>query len=152
MSTWGSTMTWYPHVTVASIIENDGKFLFVEEVANGKRVINQPAGHLEAEETLIEAAQRETLEETQWQVAIDGVVGMGLYVAPGNGVTYHRSCFFGRPLAFCPESLLDTDIKDVLWLSVDDVRQRKEMLRSPLVLDNLERYLAGHRYPLSMMF
>ena len=80
-------MTWYPHVTVASIIENDGKFLFVEEVANGKRVINQPAGHLEAEETLIEAAQRETLEETQWQVAIDGVVGMGLYVAPGNGVT-----------------------------------------------------------------
>lgn len=145
-------MSWHPHVTVATIVENDGKFLFVEEIADGKRVINQPAGHLESGEDLLAAARRETLEETQWQIAIDGVVGLGLYVAPSNGVTYHRSCFYGRPLAFCPESILDNDIDDVLWLSPDQVRERRGQLRSPLVLDCLERYLAGHRYPLSMVF
>lgn len=145
-------MSWYPHVTVATIVENNGKYLFVEEIANGRRVLNQPAGHLEQDETLIAAARREVLEETQWEVSIDGVVGLGLYRAPANGVTYHRTCFFGRPLSFLDSASRDPDIHEVLWLSPDEVLQRRDMLRSPLVLDNLEQYLAGQRYPLSMIF
>ncbi|MFT5888226.1 MAG: 8-oxo-dGTP pyrophosphatase MutT (NUDIX family) [Zhongshania sp.] len=145
-------MSWQPHVTVATLVENDGKFLFVEEFKHGQRVLNQPAGHLEQHESLVEAAVRETLEETQWRVEILGVVGLGLYTAPANGVTYQRTSFYAKPLAFCPESPLDTDIEQALWLTLDEVRERRLMLRSPMVLDCLERYLDGHRYPLSMIY
>lgn len=145
-------MSWYPHVTVATIVERDGKFLFVEETANGRRVLNQPAGHLEKDEELVDAARREVLEETQWDVSIDGLVGLGLYRAPSNGVTYHRTCFYGRPLEFLADVPRDPDIDQVVWLTVEEVRQRQSMLRSPLVLDNLERYLNGSRYPLSILF
>lgn len=145
-------MSWIPHVTVATVVENDGKFLFVEEIKHGRRVLNQPAGHLEEGEDLVQAALRETLEETQWQVEILGVVGLGLYIAPANGVTYHRSCFYARPVAFRPESPLDADIERALWLTVDDLKTRQDQLRSPLVLDCVARYLDGHRYPLSMIY
>jgi 8-oxo-dGTP pyrophosphatase MutT (NUDIX family) len=144
-------MDWIPHVTVATIVENDGRFLFVEETRDGRQVINQPAGHLEAGETLVEAAIRETLEETQWRVEIQGVVSLGLYTAASNNVTYHRTTFFARPLAFCPEQVLDADIDQAVWLTLDELKARRAALRSPMVLDCLERYLAGHRYPLSMV-
>lgn len=145
-------MDWQAHVTVATVVENDGKFLFVEEVKNGRRVINQPAGHLEPGESLVAAAERETLEETQWRVEILGVVGVGLYTAPANGVTYHRTSFFARPLAFCPESPLDSDIEGAIWLSLEELQARRDALRSPLVLECLQRYLDGHRYPLTLMY
>lgn len=145
-------MDWQPHVTVATLVENDGKFLFVEEIKNGQRVINQPAGHLEQNESLIEAAQRETLEETQWRVEILGIVGFGLYTAPANGVTYQRTSFFARPIAFCPDQPLDSGIEQAIWLTLDELKERRAMLRSPLVLECLERYLDGHRYPLSMIY
>ena len=133
-------MEWHPHVTVATLVENDGKFLFVEEIKHGRKVLNQPAGHLEENESLIEAALRETLEETQWRVEILGVVGVGLYKAPANGVTYHRTSFFARPIAFCPEQKLDIDIEQAIWLTPDELRERRGQLRSPLVLECLERY------------
>ncbi|MBW2941500.1 NUDIX hydrolase [Zhongshania aquimaris] len=145
-------MEWHPHVTVATLVENDGKFLFVEEIKHGRRVLNQPAGHLEENESLIEAALRETLEETQWRVEILGVVGVGLYKAPANGVTYHRTSFFARPIAFCPEQKLDIDIEQAIWLTPDELRERRGQLRSPLVLECLERYLQGQRHPLSMIY
>ncbi|MBD2859247.1 NUDIX hydrolase [Spongiibacter sp. KMU-158] len=145
-------MDWIPHVTVATIVENEGRFLFVEETKEGRQVINQPAGHLEQGESLVEAAIRETLEETQWQVEILGVVGLGLYTADSNNVTYHRTTFFARPLAFCAEHQMDKDIDQAIWLSADELRERQAQLRSPMVLDCLERYLAGHRYPLSMIY
>ena len=144
-------MDWVPHVTVATIVENAGKFLFVEETREGRKVINQPAGHLEQGESLIEAALRETLEETQWQVEIQGVVSIGLYTAGSNGVTYHRTTFFARPVAFRPESPLDPDIDRALWLDRDELLAQRAELRSPMVLDCLDRYLDGHRYPLSMV-
>lgn len=144
-------MDWVPHVTVATIVENDGKFLFVEETREGKKVINQPAGHLEAGESLIQAAMRETLEETQWQVEVQGVVSIGLYTAGSNGVTYHRTTFYARPLAFYPDSALDDDIDRALWLNRDELLAQRAALRSPMVLDCLDRYLGGHRYPLSMV-
>lgn len=90
-------MSWQPHITVATVVERDGKFLFVEEFKAGQHVFNQPAGHLEANETLAQAALRETLEETAWDVELTGVVGIYLYTAPSNGVTYQRICFAARP-------------------------------------------------------
>ncbi len=145
-------MDWQARVTVACVIENDGKFLMVEEIRDGRRVFNQPAGHLEAGESLIEAALRETLEETQWRVELQGVVGLGLYTPAGKNMTYHRTTFFGRPQAFCPESPLDADIDTVHWLTLEQIRERRPQLRSSMVLDCVERYLEGQRYPLSMIY
>lgn len=145
-------MSWYPHVTVATIIENDGRFLLVEEAAaDGSLVFNQPAGHLERGETLIEAALRETLEETGWTVELQGVVGIGLYHAPANDTTYYRTTFFGRPLHHDPQRPLDTGIARALWLSADEIFAARSRLRSPMVASVLEQYRDGHRYPLSMI-
>lgn len=144
-------MRWHPHVTVATVVERDGRFLLVEELKNGRLVLNQPAGHLEREESLIQAATRETLEETGWTVRIEGIVALGLYTAPGNGITYYRTTFHGTPLALDETRALDTGIVRALWLSVDEVRAQSERLRSPMVLAVIERYLAGHRHPLAMI-
>lgn len=145
-------MSWYPHVTVATVIEHEGRFLLVEEETPQGRVYNQPAGHLEAGETLIEAARRETLEETGWQVQITGVVGIGLYTAPANGVTYHRTTFFAQPLRHDPAATLDSGIIGPVWLDLSEIRRSSAKLRSPLVLKVIEQYLAGHRYPLSLLY
>ena len=91
-------MEWLPHITVATIVEDNGKFLMVEELKGGRAVLNQPAGHLDPHETLTEAAVRETLEETGWDVEPTGVVGIYLYTAPSNGVTYQRVCFIAKAI------------------------------------------------------
>ncbi|HTO18944.1 MAG TPA: NUDIX hydrolase [Pseudomonas sp.] len=145
-------MNWHAHVTVATVIEDNGRFLLVEEQQRGRLVLNQPAGHLEPGESLIEAALRETLEETGWTVEIQGLVGVGLYTAPSNGVTYYRTTFFGRPLSHDPQRLLDTGIERALWLTPAEMQAEAERLRSPLVAKAVEHYLAGHRYPLSLIF
>lgn len=145
-------MNWHAHVTVATVIEDNGRFLLVEEQQRGRLVLNQPAGHLEPGETLIEAAVRETLEETGWTVEILGLVGVGLYTAPSNGVTYYRTTFFGRPLSHDPLRPLDTGIERALWLTPEEMQAEAERLRSPLVAKAVEHYLTGHRYPLSLIF
>ncbi|MDD1012157.1 NUDIX hydrolase [Pseudomonas rubra] len=144
-------MTWQPHITVATIIEDQGRFLLVEELKAGKHVLNQPAGHLEANETLPEAALRETLEETAWEVELTGVVGIYLYTAPSNGVTYQRVCFAARPLKHQPERALDSDIVRAVWLSREELLADPGRWRSELVPRCIDDYLAGPLYSLALI-
>jgi len=144
-------MRWQPHVTVATIVEDQGRFLLVEEEIAGQLVFNQPAGHLEANETLREAAIRETLEETGWDVALTGVVGIYLYTAPSNGVTYQRICFSADPVRHYPQRPLDTGIHAARWLSRDELAAQSERWRSHLVMRCIDDYLAGSPYPLAVI-
>lgn len=143
-------MNWYPHVTVATVIEDNGRFLFVEENSDGQLVFNQPAGHLESGESLIDAAVRETLEETGWSIEVQGVVGIGLYRAV-NDITYYRTTFFGKALHHDAERPLDDGIVRAVWLDRDEINALAPRMRSPMVAKVVEQYCNGHRYPLSMI-
>jgi len=145
-------MRWLAHVTVATIVEDQGRFLLVEEMsADRKQVFNQPAGHLEANETLLEAAVRETLEETGWDVELTAVTGIYLYTAPSNGVTYQRVCFAARPLRHHPERALDDGILGARWMTRDELAVQPERWRSHLVLRCIDDYLEGERFPLTLI-
>ena len=138
-----------PRVTVASIIEREGKFLFVEERVAGKLVLNQPAGHLDADERLVDAAARETLEETAWLVRIDALVCIDQYTV--GELAFLRFAFAATALEFDPARQLDTGIERALWLSRAELLARREQHRSPLVLAGLDAYLAGTRVPLELL-
>ncbi|QEY14802.1 NUDIX hydrolase [Cellvibrio sp. KY-GH-1] len=144
-------MTWAPHVTVATIIERDNRYLMVYEESDGKKVYNQPAGHLDPNETLLDAAIRETLEETGWAIQLTGVVGVNLYTAPSNGITYFRTTFIGEAISHDAKRPLDTGIIEAVWLSYEELLERKEQLRSPMTLQIIEDYRAGRRFPLSVV-
>lgn len=142
---------WTPHATVATIIERDGRFLMVEELASGQHpVINQPAGHIEEGETILDAARRETLEETGWLAEPRGLVGLYVYTAPTNGITYHRYCLFADAIAHQPETVLDDGILGPRWMTLSELEQ-SDQLRSPMVLTCIKDYLAGKRYPLDII-
>ena len=140
-----------PHVTVATVVEDQGRFLLVEETAQGRVVFNQPAGHLEANESLLEAARRETLEETGWDVELTGVIGIYLYTAPSNGVTYQRICFAARPLQHRPELPLDTGIIGPRWFTRDDLEAQRPQWRSELIGRCVDDYLRGEQWPLTLI-
>jgi len=144
-------MSWAPHVTVATIIEKDNRYLMVYEEADGKKVFNQPAGHLDPHETLAEAAIRETLEETGWSIRLTGVVGVNLYTAPSNGITYFRTTFIGEAVDFDAGRPLDHGIIEAVWLTYEELLERKGELRSPMTLQIIEDYRAGRRFPLSVV-
>ena len=139
-----------PHITVATVIEKDGRFLFVKEHAEERVVLNQPAGHLEMDESLIQAAIRETLEETGWDIEITQLIGIYLYTAPSNNVTYQRVCFAGRALAQRENHQLDEGIIAPVWLSRDELIEQQALWRSPMVLRCIDDYLAGERFPLEL--
>lgn len=144
-------MEWQPHITVATVIEDQGRYLLVEERADGRAVLNQPAGHLEADESLLQAAIRETLEETGWDVQLTGVIGIYLYTAPSNGVTYQRVCFAGKALRQHPERPLDDGIIGPCWLTRDELAAQPQRWRSELVLRCIDDYLGGASYPLTLI-
>lgn len=144
-------MSWHPHITVATVIEDQGRFLMVEEFKAGKHVLNQPAGHLEPSETLCQAALRETLEETAWEVELTGVVGIYLYTAPSNGVTYQRICFAARAVRHHPQQALDTDIVRAVWLSREALLAEPDRWRSELVPRCIDDYLAGPLHSLALL-
>ncbi len=144
-------MVWKPHVTVASVIERDGRFLMVEERSGGKLVLNQPAGHLEPGESLIDAAIRETREETAWLFRPDCLVGVYRWYHAAKRATFLRVCFAGTALSHNGDQGLDDGIERALWLTLEELRDATQNLRSPMVLRNIEDYLAGHRYPVDIV-
>lgn len=144
-------MTWKPHVTVAAVAERDGRFLVVEEEIRGRLVLNQPAGHLDPGESLLQAAVRETLEETAWHFQPHALTGVYRWVEPTRGVTFLRFCFAGTCDRQEPERTLDTGIRRALWLTRAELEAQGPRLRSPLVLRCLEDYQAGQRYPLDLL-
>lgn len=144
-------MTWAPHVTVATVVEREGRFLLVYEQADGQPVYNQPAGHLEPGESLVDAAVRETLEETRWRVKPRALIGIDLYLAPANGVTYLRHTFAAEALSECPEQPLDEGIIEPCWLNREELLARRAQWRSPLVMQAVDDYLSGKQYPLELL-
>ena len=122
----------------------------VEEISDGLEVINQPAGHVEDQESFQQAVIRETLEETGWQFIPEAVTGIYRWIHPNNGHTYLRHCFTGRCTNHDPQRELDKDILRASWMSYDELISQKEKLRSPLVLKCIDDYLNGQQFPLEL--
>ncbi len=137
-----------PVVTVATIVVRDGAFLLVEEETSAGVRLNQPAGHLEAGETLVAAATRETLEETGYRVAPTALVGIYRWQSRESGTTFIRFAFAGEVVAHDAGRALDVGILRALWLPYDELVARGTMHRSPLVLRCVDDYRAGSRRPL----
>ena len=143
---------WPPHVTVATVVEKDGCYLLVEEIDNGKIVFNQPAGHLDPDESLTDAALRETLEETAWHVELTGVAGIALYTAPSNGVTYYRTTFIAKAVKHDSSLSLDEGIVRAVWMDYETILANRDKMRSPLVIKTIDQVRNGHNYPLTMVY
>lgn len=144
-------MPQLPHITVATVVEREGRFLMVQENSGGRLVYNQPAGHVETGESLLEAARRETLEETGWQVELQKFLGIYQYTSAENGITYIRHCFIARAIEPRTELPLDADIAQALWLTAQELEQLEAEMRSPLVLEAVRDYLGGVAYPLELI-
>ena len=140
-----------PRITVATIVEREGKFLMVKENSEGRLVYNQPAGHVELNESLLEAAIRETLEETAWHVNLEELLGIYQYASPSNGITYIRHCFIAKAIEPRTERDLDEGIFEAVWASLEELEQQEHQMRSPLVLEVIRDYLRGVRHPLSVI-
>lgn len=141
-------MSWNPEVTVAAIVERSGRYLLVEELIAGQLVLNQPAGHLENGETLVEAAIRETREETAWRFRPQALVGVYLWSKPDTGRSFLRFAFCGTVDQHDASQPLDRGIQRALWLTRDQLLAQTARLRSPMVMRGLDDYLKGRRLPL----
>jgi len=137
-------------LTVAAIAERDGRFLFVQERAARRVVLNQPAGHVEDGESLVDAVIRETLEETGRRFKPDSVTGVYLWRGPG-GRTVVRIAFSGKVGERRNGAVLDRSILRTVWLDRDQAGARSEEHRSPLVMLCIHDYLRGARYPLALL-
>ena len=144
-------MIWKPNTTVAAIVEIDGKFLLVEEdTADGIR-LNQPAGHLEDGETLLQAVVRETQEESAYTVQPEALLGIYQWRLAEKEITYMRFAFIASPLAHDAKQKLDTGIIRAIWMDANEIKADEQRLRSPQVLKCVEDYLAGQRFPLNVI-
>lgn len=146
---------WQPDVTVATVVVREGRLLMVEERALGKLVFNQPAGHLEPDESLADAALRETREETGWDVKLTAFIGAYQWKAvnsdEGGDRHYLRFAFAAEPIAHDASRRLDEGIVQALWMTPDELLAEQSRHRSPLVWQVVQDYLAGRRSPLSMV-
>jgi 8-oxo-dGTP pyrophosphatase MutT (NUDIX family) len=142
-------VVWKPSVTVAAVIERDGRFLLVEERIDGRLVLNQPAGHLDPGESLVAACRREVMEETAHQFEPAGLVGVYRWHYAPKEVTFLRFCFFGSP-GNEEKRPLDKEIVRVHWLTPAELKKRAGEHRSPLVQKCVDDYLAGRRFPLGV--
>jgi 8-oxo-dGTP pyrophosphatase MutT (NUDIX family) len=142
---------WRPSVTVAAVIERGGRYLLVEEEVDGRRVLNQPAGHLDPGESLAAACAREVLEETAHRFTPRALVGIYRWRYPAKDVTFLRFCFCGDLRGEEAGRSLDRGIVAARWLSFDEALARKAEHRSPLVEQCLRDFRAGRRYPLEVL-
>ena len=142
---------WKPNLTVAALIERDGRFLMVEEHTPEGLRFNQPAGHLEPGESLLEASVREVLEEAAHRFVPEYLVGVYQWTRPQGDITYLRFAYGGQSLGEESGRALDEGIVRALWMSVDALRASADRHRSPLVLQCVEDWLAGQRHPLALV-
>ena len=146
---------WRPSVTVAAIIERDGRFLIIEEETSGGLRLNNPAGHLDPGESLADGCAREALEETAWHFKPTALVGIYMArftkQADGQDITYLRFAFCGELGEHEPQRGLDEGIVRVLWMTHEELRASADRHRSPMVLRCVEDYLAGVRIPLEQV-
>jgi 8-oxo-dGTP pyrophosphatase MutT (NUDIX family) len=151
VSRYTAPMSWKTHVTVAAIVHESNRFLMVQEHASGRLVINQPAGHLDPGESLVDAVVRETLEETAWRFQPEFLLGVYQFEQPDRQRCYLRFAFCGSVSSHNPGQALDDGIVEALWLSRGQLLNRSHQLRSPMVLQCVDDYLGGKRYPLEML-
>lgn len=144
------TTVWKPSVTVAAVIERQGKFLLVQEKVEERLVLNQPAGHLDPGESLVAACRREVLEETAHRFEPTGLVGIYRWRHAPKDVTFLRFCFRGRLEGEVPGRTLDTEIVALHWLTPAQLTDRRAEHRSPLVQRCVEDFLAGRYFPLEI--
>ncbi len=144
-------MHWKPHATVAAIVEDNGKFLLVEESTERGNRFNQPAGHLEDNETLLQAVVRETLEETAYAFKPTALLGIYHWKHEHNDTTYLRFAYIGKVSNHQPQLALDVGIIRAVWMSIDEIHSKVMLMRSPQVLTCFEDYLSGQQFPLSVI-
>ena len=144
-------MIWKPHATVAAIIERDNRFLMVEERVDNEYVFNQPAGHLDPDESLTDAVIREVDEETAWCFSPRHITGIYLWKHPQNEQSYLRVAFCGSCDQHKPDQPLDDGIIAAVWKTREQLIADNGRLRSPMVMQCIDDYLAGKRYPLDML-
>lgn len=144
-------MTFKPDVTVAAIVERDGQFLLVEEHIGSRLVLNQPAGHLEDGETLIDAVVRETLEESAWRFTPRSLVGVYLWKQPESGRSFLRVAISGLVTQHEPHRRLDHGIERTVWLTREQIIAKSARLRSPMVLRCIDDYLGGAQHSLDIL-
>ena len=142
---------WRPSATVAAVIGRDGKFLFVEEIQDGRRVLNQPAGHLDPGESLVAACAREVLEETAHRFEPTALVGIYRWYYQPADVTFLRFCFSGSVTGIEKSATLDKEIVALHWLTPAELKEQSSMHRSPLVQQCVDDYLAGCNFPLAVL-
>ena len=146
-----STAIWKPNVTVAALVERDGRFLLVEEeTADGLR-FNQPAGHLDEGESLVAACMREALEETAWHVKPTALVGVYQWLRPQRDITYLRFAFACEAVAEQDGLALDAGIVRAVWLAPEEIKATRSRHRSPLVWQCVQDALSGRRVPLDLI-
>ncbi|XAH23464.1 NUDIX hydrolase [Xylophilus sp. GW821-FHT01B05] len=150
------TTRWKPSVTVAAVIERDGRFLLVEEQTSEGLKLNNPAGHLDPGETPAQGCTREALEESAYDFTPTALVGV--YISrfqrsdTGDDITYLRFAFAGDVGTHHAWRTLDDGIVRTLWMTADEIRACPDRHRSPLLLRCLDDYLAGKRYPLDIVY
>jgi 8-oxo-dGTP pyrophosphatase MutT (NUDIX family) len=146
-----ANMTERISVTVAAVVQRDDRFLLVEENADGGLKLNQPAGHLEPGESLLQAVTRETLEETACRFTPTALLGVYRWRNPDSAITYVRFAFLGSVAAPEPGRALDDGIVRALWLTPEALHAERVRHRSPLVFRCVADCLAGRRYPLEVL-
>ena len=144
-------MIWKQHVTVAAVIEENDRFWLIEAKIGSIVVMNQPAGHLDNNESILNEVKRETLEETAYAFSPEHITGIYQWQHPQNNETYLRVSFCGEHTHFDPTASLDVGIIKSCWLTRDELLNQSIPMRSPMVLQCIDDYLAGYRYPLSLI-